>query len=53
MLVQGQDLKVVQEVLGHSSITTTGNVYAHVLMGLKRQAAASMDALFDTPGRGV
>jgi integrase len=53
MLVQGQDLKVVQEVLGHSSIATTGNVYAHVLIGLKRQAAAGMDALFDTPERGV
>ena len=52
MLVQGQDLKVVQEVLGHSSIATTGNVYAHVLMGLKRQAAAGMDALFDSPARG-
>jgi integrase len=50
LLAQGQDLKVVQEILGHSSITTTGNVYAHVLMGLKRQAAAGMDAMFDASG---
>jgi integrase len=53
LLAQGQDLKVVQEILGHSSITTTGNVYAHVLMGLKRQAAAGMDAMFNAPGPGI
>ncbi len=49
LLAQGLDLKVVQEVLGHSSITITGDLYAHVLIGLKRKAAAGMDALFD-PG---
>jgi integrase len=43
LLAQGLDLKVIQEVLGHSTITITGNLYAHVLMGLKRQAAAQMD----------
>jgi integrase len=42
-------LKVVQEVLGHSSITITADLYAHVLMGLKRKAAAGMDALLDMP----
>jgi integrase len=47
LLAQGLDLKVVQEVLGHSSITITADLYAHVLMGLKRKAAAGMDAVFD------
>lgn len=46
LLAQGLDLKVVQEVLGHSSITITADLYAHVLMGLKRKAASSMDAVF-------
>ncbi len=45
LLAQGLDLKVIQEVLGHSTITITANLYAHVAMGLKRQAAAQMDAL--------
>jgi integrase len=37
-------MKVVQEVLGHASYSTTANIYAHVLPQLKRQAAARMDA---------
>jgi integrase len=45
LLAQGLDLKVIQEVLGHSTITITANLYTHVLMGLKRQAANHMDAL--------
>jgi integrase len=45
LLAQGLDLKVIQEVLGHSTITITGDLYAHVLMGLKRRAAERMDAL--------
>jgi integrase len=45
LLAQGLDLKVVQEVLGHSTIAVTGDVYAHVGMGLKQLAADSMDGL--------
>jgi integrase len=44
LLLQGVELKVVQEILGHASISTTGNIYAHVLQSLKHCAAASMDA---------
>ncbi len=43
MLAQGVPLKVVQEVLGHTTITTTADVYAHLLPELKREAATSMD----------
>ena len=32
-------------VLGQGTITITGDLYAHVLMGLKRQAAERMDAM--------
>jgi integrase len=35
MLASGTDLKVVSEVLGHSTIATTANVYAGVLDSLK------------------
>jgi integrase len=50
LLAQGLDLKVIQEILGHSTITITGNLYAHVMLGLKRHASAEMDALLgDAP----
>ena len=39
MLASGTDLKVVSEVLGHSAIATTANVYAGVLDELKVEAA--------------
>ena len=45
LLAQGLDLKVIQEVLGHSTIAITGDLHAHVLMGLKRQATDRMDAM--------
>jgi len=49
LLAQGLELKVIQEILGHSTITITGNLYAHVMMGLKRQASSEMEALFGDP----
>jgi integrase len=45
LLAQGLDLKVIREILGHSTITITADLYAHVMMGAKRQAAAQMDAM--------
>ena len=49
LLAQGLDLKVIQEILGHSTITITADLYAHVMMGAKRQAAAQMDAMLGSP----
>ncbi len=46
--------KVVQERLGHSSITTTLDVYSHVLPGLQEAAAQAFDEAFaDTTPRLV
>lgn len=46
MLAQGTDLYVVSEVLGHSRIAITKDVYGHVVEGQKRAAAVLMsDAL--------
>ena len=39
---------MIQEILGHSTITITADLYAHVMMGAKRQAAAQMDAMLGT-----
>jgi len=45
MLAGGVDLKVVSELLGHSTIATTANVYAGVLDSLKLDAAERMTRL--------
>jgi integrase len=38
-------LRTVMEVLGHSSITVTANLYAHVAPALTRDAADRMEAV--------
>lgn len=48
MLAQGVDLWIVSEVLGHSSVAITKDVYGHLLGGEKRSAAEAITgALFD------
>ena len=44
LLEQDVHPKVVQEMLGQSTITLTVNTYSHVSMDLKRKAAEKMDA---------
>jgi site-specific recombinase XerD len=44
-LNQGIPLRSIQEILGHSSISLTANLYAHVGEQLKREAADAMDAI--------
>ncbi|MHB8246416.1 MAG: tyrosine-type recombinase/integrase [Acidimicrobiales bacterium] len=46
MLAQGVPLEVVSEVLGHSSIYITKDVYGHLVEGSKRDAAEKMAAAF-------
>ena len=38
-LEAGVSLKTVQEVLGHSNISTTGDIYSHVTERMQREAA--------------
>lgn len=45
LLAQGVPLTVVQHVLGHSSITVTGDIYAHLMPTAKQEAAAVMDGI--------
>ena len=45
MLAQGTDLYVVSEVLGHSSVAITKDVYGHLVEGQKRSAAALMSGV--------
>jgi integrase len=45
MLEQGISPKVVQTMLGHSSISVTLDVYSHVSLELEKQAAAKLNAV--------
>lgn len=45
LLSQGVHLKVIQARLGHSSIQVTGDVYAHLLPDMSRDAAAKLETL--------
>ena len=44
-LVNGEHPKVVQEMLGHASITLTMDTYSHVLPGMQEESAARLDRL--------
>ena len=46
MLARGIPLRSIQDILGHSSIALTANLYAHVGEQLGREAADAMDAVF-------
>jgi integrase len=43
LIAQGVPLKVVSEMLGHSSITVTADIYAHVMAPARDEAADAMD----------
>jgi integrase len=51
MLAQGVPLEVVSEVLGHSSIYITKDVYGHLAEGAKRSAAERMAAVLTSSPR--
>ena len=47
MLSRGVPLKVVSEILGHSSIAITGDIYGHVSPDVARQAMSTLGDAFD------
>jgi integrase len=46
LLAQGVHSRIVQDLLGHSTISLTLDVYSHVLPNLQKEAADKMDAIF-------
>ncbi len=42
---RGVELRTIMEILGHSRISTTVDIYAHVLPTLQRDAASRMEAI--------
>lgn len=43
---QGVNMKVISQILGHSGISVTMDVYAHLLPGDERTASQALDRLF-------
>lgn len=43
MLLEGADLKTVSDILGHSSISITADIYAHVFTESRKKAAESLE----------
>jgi len=48
LIAQGVDIKVIQEWLGHSSISTTGNIYGHLQFKQKVSTGALIDSLLES-----
>ena len=44
LIAQGVNIKAISELLGHSSVALTLQVYGHLLEETKREAAVKMDA---------
>ncbi len=44
--MEGVDIKTVSDILGHSSISITADVYGHVLEGHKAKAVSKLDKYF-------
>jgi integrase len=49
LVAQGVPTRVVMEILGHSQVSTTLGIYAHVLPGMQQTALAQLDALVTGP----
>ncbi|RBY78778.1 hypothetical protein DQ238_12015 [Geodermatophilus sp. TF02-6] len=50
LLTRGVPLKVVSEILGHSSIAITGDVYGHVAPDVAREAMDVLGDVLDSRG---
>lgn len=49
LLGAGQHPKIVQELLGHSTVAITMDVYSHATPTMHREAARKLDSLLGTP----
>jgi integrase len=43
MFLQNVPAKVIQDILGHSTIQMTMDTYSHLMLGMGRDAANSLD----------
>jgi integrase len=47
LIALGVPLAVVSQILGHSSVKTTGDIYTHINLGMQQQATDKLDQVFD------
>ena len=47
---QGVPLRTIADIVGHSDIRLTQNVYQHAFMSMKRDAVNALDVFLKTPG---
>jgi site-specific recombinase XerD len=45
LIAQGVHLSVIKDILGHTQISTTANIYGHVLPEIQREATEKLDGL--------
>lgn len=50
LLAQGVPLKVVSDILGHTQISITADLYTHVLPSLKQDAIGTLDRMLTAQG---
>jgi site-specific recombinase XerD len=50
LMADGVPVKAISELLGHSDISTTLRIYAHVLPSADERAASGMDRMFGARG---
>ncbi len=47
LLSMGVDIKVIQEILGHSSSSMTADIYSHVSIPMQKNAMDKYDNLYE------
>lgn len=47
LLLQGINIKVIQERLGHSNITMTLDTYSHLMPGMQETAVKALEGIFN------
>ena len=45
LLAKGVDIKIISELIGHEKVSTTYNIYAHLMPNQKEEAIKALDKL--------